>query len=112
VKINCVVNKADDVDSVDVATFARENNLKIQYINQMNLGEGSFSKVNGGEGGNCRSCNRIRLMANGCIKPCLFNNSEFNVRTYGIEKAINLAVENKPKCGTKNNTGNFYNIGG
>jgi cyclic pyranopterin phosphate synthase len=112
VKLNCVVDKPDDIDAMQVEEFAKENNLKVQFINQMNLEGGYFSKVKGGEGGNCSLCNRIRLMANGNIKPCLFNESGFNVRTYGIEEAINLAVENKPKTGTKNRTGNFYNIGG
>lgn len=112
VKLNCVVNSPDDVDAVQIAAFARDNNLRVQFINQMNLKGGYFSKVEGGEGGNCKKCNRIRLMANGDIKPCLFNDSGFNVRTYGIEKAIKLAVENKPRSGTRNMSGSFYSIGG
>lgn len=112
IKLNCVVNKPDDMDSLEISAFAKKNNLKVQYINQMNLKGGEFSEVKGGEGGKCESCNRIRLMANGNVKPCLFNNSGFNVRTYGIEEAIKMAVENKPKTGTKNSTGKFYNIGG
>ncbi|AQT84356.1 molybdenum cofactor biosynthesis protein A [Paenibacillus larvae subsp. larvae] len=37
----------------------------------------------------CESCNRLRLTADGNIKPCLYWSDEFNVRPYiGDEKAI------------------------
>lgn len=37
----------------------------------------------------CESCNRLRLTADGNIKPCLYWSDEFNVRSYiGDEKAI------------------------
>jgi len=113
IKLNCVVmDSADEPDAKAVAAFAKDNGLKVQFIHQMNLETGQFSKVEGGNGGNCNTCNRLRLTANGCIKPCLFNNNGFNVRDYGIAEAFQLAVENKPRAGTKNKSGKFYNIGG
>jgi cyclic pyranopterin phosphate synthase len=36
----------------------------------------------------------------------------FHIRKLGFKKAIQLATESKPECGTKNETGAFYNIGG
>ncbi len=78
----------------------------------MNLVTGSFSVVEGGEGGNCSKCNRLRLTANGLIKPCLFNDLGYNVREHGIEKAYQLALENKPKSGSYNKSECFYNLGG
>jgi len=113
VKINCVIRNSEDEEDAQLVTkFAKTKGLKVQYIHQMDLETGSFSKVKNGEGGNCRSCNRIRLMANGCVKPCLFNPKGFNVRQYGFDEALQLAVENKPKSGSKNQTGAFYKIGG
>ncbi|GET20229.1 GTP 3',8-cyclase MoaA [Prolixibacter denitrificans] len=113
VKINCVIRHSEDEEDAQLVTeFAKTKGLKVQYIHQMDLETGSFSKVKNGEGGNCRSCNRIRLMANGCVKPCLFNPKGFNVRQYGFDEALQLAVENKPKSGSKNQTGAFYKIGG
>ncbi|MCK7537780.1 MAG: hypothetical protein MZV63_45920 [Marinilabiliales bacterium] len=46
-------------------------------------------------------CNRLRLTANGKLKPCLFNDIEFDIRELGYEKAIEMAVELKPECGSK-----------
>jgi hypothetical protein len=46
------------------------------------------------------------------IKPCLFSNVEFSVREFGAEKAIEMALANKPLEGTQNISGMFYNIGG
>ncbi len=86
--------------------------LKVRFIHQMNLVTGSFSVVEGGEGGNCSKCNRLRLTANGLIKPCLFNDLGYNVREHGIEKAYQLALENKPKSGSYNKSECFYNLGG
>jgi cyclic pyranopterin phosphate synthase len=78
----------------------------------MDLVKGHFSNVVGGTGGNCTLCNRLRLTANGRLKPCLFSNIEYDIRELGYEKALLLAIESKPECGSTNKTGAFYNIGG
>lgn len=113
IKINCVIkNSSEEPDAKEVARFCEENNLKIRYITEMDLEKGEFSIVQGGSGGDCKHCNRIRITANGSIKPCLFSDLGYSVRDLGIEKAIDLAVGNKPKSGHENHTGKFYNIGG
>lgn len=113
VKINCVIKESKkEAEAMAVARFCKVNNLEIRYITQMDLVKGYFSTVDGGTGGDCSLCNRLRLTANGKLKPCLFNNIEFDIRELGFEQAIKLAVELKPECGSKNETGAFYNIGG
>jgi len=113
VKINCVVKESKEEEEAKAVTrFCKDNNLEIRYIKQMDLVNGHFSMVDGGTGGDCSLCNRLRLTANGKLKPCLFNNIEFDIRELGFEKAIKLAIELKPECGSKNSTGTFYNIGG
>lgn len=113
VKINCVIKESKEEEEAKAVTrFCKENNLEIRYIRQMDLVKGHFSTVDGGIGGDCHLCNRLRLTANGKLKPCLFNNIEFDIRELGFEKAINMAIELKPECGSKNETGAFYNIGG
>jgi cyclic pyranopterin phosphate synthase len=113
VKINCVVKESKDEDEARaVACFCVDNDLEIRYIRQMDLVRGHFSTVDGGTGGDCSLCNRLRLTANGKLKPCLFNNIEFDIRELGFEKAIMQAIDLKPECGSKNQTGTFYNIGG
>jgi cyclic pyranopterin phosphate synthase len=113
VKLNCVVwNSSDEPNARAVADFAEGRGLKVQFIHQMDLETGQFSRVEGGNGGNCLYCNRLRITANGYIKPCLFNSKGFSIREYGISEAFQLAVDNKPREGTVNKSGKFYNIGG
>ena len=113
IKINCVIKKSpDEPDARAVKKFALDNNLKVRFIPEMDLEAGTFGRVQGGEGGNCKSCNRLRLTATGRIKPCLFSDIEFDVRKLGPEAAIKLALGNKPQSGTVNHVDRFHNIGG
>jgi cyclic pyranopterin phosphate synthase len=113
VKINCVVKEsASEPDAASVTEYCIKNGLEIRYIRQMDLVNGHFYVVNGGTGGDCSICNRLRLTSNGKLKPCLFNDVEFDIRELGYERALELATEHKPECGTLNRTGDFYNIGG
>lgn len=113
IKINCVVQQSsDESDAVSVAEYCNQNGLDVRFIQQMALYTGKFAVVEGGSGGDCAHCNRLRLTANGLIKPCLFNNIAYDVRVLGVEVALREAVLNKPECGTINTLGSFYNIGG
>ena len=113
IKINAVIYKSkEEPDAVGVRDFCIEKGLKIRYIHLMELDKGEFSVVEGGDGGDCAVCNRLRLTANGMIKPCLFSNEEYSIRELGPQEAILKAVQKKPACGTVNNIGQFYNIGG
>lgn len=113
IKINCVLLKNQNPEYVEeIKKYARKKGFQVRIIHQMDLRNGEFSVVEGGEGGNCAVCNRIRLTANGLIKPCLFSDLGFSIRKLGIDKAIDLAIGNKPESGTKNKSERFYEIGG
>ena len=113
IKINCVIDKSNlEKDAIEVSEFCRQNNLEIRFIRKMNLEKGEFWKVQGGEGGNCHSCNRLRLTSNGKIKPCLFSDLEYDIRKLGIENALNLALLNKPLSGSQSVLNKFNTIGG
>ncbi len=113
VKINCVIrNSPDEPDAKSVGEYAKSKGLEVRYIPEMDLDKGFFGQVIGGEGGDCANCNRLRLTSNGLIKPCLFSDSGFSVREVGPGKAIEMALGNKPACGTINTTSEFYNLGG
>ncbi len=113
VKINCVVFKSsDEEDAREVKEFCRTKKLQPRFIRQMNLKTGEFSIVEGGTGGDCSICNRLRLTADGMVKPCLFGDFEFSIRELGIEKALLSALNNKPEVGCMSRTREFYNIGG
>ncbi len=113
VKINCVVrNSSDEPDAKAVREFCLQQGLEARFIHEMSLASGHFTIVENGHGGDCGSCNRLRLTASGMIRPCLFNDLQFSTRELGIREALLQAIEHKPEKGSVNLTGGFHNIGG
>ena len=113
VKLNCVVSaSANEPDAVDVAQFAREQGLEVRFIYQMDLAGGKFSVVDGGTGGDCPRCNRLRLTSDGTIRPCLFSDLGFNICSLGIDEALRRAVAQKPRAGASAAGATMYAIGG
>lgn len=112
VKINCVLLGQPEDDIKQLKEYCKSHDLSLRFIHQMNLKTGEFSTVEGGEGGNCSKCNRVRLLANGDLKPCLFSDLTYNIRNLGHQEALNRTIGNKPRSGTYNQSGEFYNIGG
>jgi cyclic pyranopterin phosphate synthase len=113
VKLNCVVSQSSaEDDAIKIREFGLRMGLQVRFIRKMDLETGDFSIVEGGEGGNCRICNRLRLTADGMVKPCLFSEQEFSVRLLGAEQALLGALNAKPLKGCMNRTGSFYGIGG
>ncbi len=113
VKLNCVIQESkEEPDAQLVAAFGAKHNIAVRYIHEMRLDAGEFHVVEGGEGGNCSACNRLRLTAKGELKPCLFNDIGYKIRKVGIARAYELALANKPGSGQINNNNQFYNIGG
>lgn len=113
VKINCVVEQnKGEADAVEVAGFANKMGYQVRFIPKMDLESGSFGVVDGGSGGDCAACNRLRLTPSGMLKPCLFNDMELDILSLGYAAAIEAAIAAKPSKGKCNHTGNFYNIGG
>lgn len=113
IKINCVVKKSShEVDALAVKAYCRDNDLEVRFIHEMSLETGCFTVVEGGHGGDCRRCNRLRLTADGYIRPCLFNNLQFSTRELGIRQALEKAIQQKPERGSVNSINKFHNIGG
>ena len=113
IKINCVINtSSDEPDAQTVKAFCEEKGLFVRFIHKMNLETGEFAIVEGGTGGNCRLCNKLRLSSDGYLRPCLFNDFSFNIRELGAEKALQSAIEAKPECGTFSAKNKFNRIGG
>ncbi len=113
VKINFVrIPGENGEDEKAVREFCEQKNLQLRFIRQMNLKTGEFDAVEGGYGGICEICNRLRLTADGYIVPCLHSGLRFNIREHGIEEAFRKAVEFKPEKGTGTESHEFSNIGG
>ncbi len=112
-KINCVVdNNRDEPDALKVSQFASEKNLEVRFIHKMDLKKGEFGVVEGGDGGNCSKCNRLRLTPTGKLKPCLFSDLETDIKKVPPAEAIMMALKIKPDRGHENHKGDFFNIGG
>jgi len=113
VKINCVIDRSsEEPDARSVLEFSRQHGLSVRFIRRMNLATGDYGAVEGGDGGRCSQCNRLRLTANGKVKPCLFSDLEYDVRELGPEKAMKMAISWKPATGTYSLSGKFYITGG
>lgn len=113
IKINCVLTQSiTETDKEELKSFCDREDLQLRFIHEMSLEKGEFSVVEGGEGGKCSSCNRLRLTAKGDLMPCLFSSMGYNIKELGIENAFKMAVGLKPKSGHHNKVGSFYNIGG
>ena len=113
VKINFVrIPGMNEADEKAVKAFCEEKNLKLRFIRQMNLKTGEYYPVEGGSGGNCSICNRLRLTADGYLVPCLHSELRVNIRESGVEKAFLQAIELKPEKGVGTKSHEFSNIGG
>ena len=114
VKLNCVVDNSSEGknDAEFVRQFAEANGLQVRFIRMMNFEEGSFSIVDGGSGGDCQRCNRLRLSSNGQIRPCLFSDISFSVRQLGPVEALRQAVLGKPQAGGACTHNWMHGIGG
>jgi len=113
IKINCVVNKSsEESNALDVLDFCNKNGYQVRFIRLMNLAEGKFWKVEGGLGGDCPRCNRIRVSCDGKIFPCLFSDISYDMRELGIENAITKSICNKPEKGSISTQKSFSRIGG
>jgi len=113
VKINCVVDHSSaEPDAQEVKAFCAQKGLETRFIHRMDLENGCFTQVEGGEGGDCSRCSRLRLTADGKIKPCLFDDLEFDIRKLGIREAMLKAIHLKPEKGSTNRINSFHNIGG
>ncbi len=113
IKLNCVVEQSSsEPDARQVAQFAAGNGFEVRYIRRMDISTGKFWQVEGGSGGDCKRCNRLRLMSDGMIRPCLFSDLVFSVRELGTKEALRQALEAKPESGMASIENRFYHIGG
>ena len=100
IKLNCVVERSsDEPDARGVARFAEENSLEARFIPRMDFRTGTFGVVEGGTGGDCSQCNKLRLSCDGQVRPCLFSDLSFGVRELGVIGALEQAIRSKPEMG-------------
>jgi cyclic pyranopterin phosphate synthase len=115
IKINMVI--LDDTTEEDIEqmqTFCRQKNLRLQKIMQFSLCDRSdlSRRFAADRPPECSRCNRLRLTADGFLKPCLFSDHEIKVDFNDIRSSILKAVAKKPKNGSSCRKRLMSQIGG
>ncbi len=114
-KINMVLIPGVNDDEVEsMKKFCRENGLLLQRIHHYSLCdlESARQELPAERPLSCHVCNRLRLTADGKLKPCLFSDREFAVDFADIAASLEKAVRAKPHHGVScRNRGNWQ-IGG
>ena len=112
-KLNVVlVDGFNDDEKEEFKKYAEENDLQVRFIKKMDLKNGNYYGVEGGEGGNCSICNRLRVTADGKIRSCLFSDDEIDLRKIGFDAGLRRAIEEKPEKGHRSIKREMVQIGG
>ena len=114
-KINMVlIPGVNEGDAGAMAAFCRAKGIALQRIHHYSLRER-------GDGGDpleaerphaCARCNRIRLTADGKLKPCLFSDAEIAVDPADIAGSLKRAIREKPARGASCTVRGNWQIGG
>jgi len=115
IKINMVI--LDDTTEEDIermAAFCRQRGLRLQTIMQFSLYDRAdrSSRFRTERPPQCSQCNRLRLTADGFLKPCLFSDNEIRVDFGNIAASIRRAVAGKPVNGNSCRNRIMSQIGG
>jgi cyclic pyranopterin phosphate synthase len=115
IKINMVLIPGFNQDEVGpMDDFCRRLGFRLQRIHHYSLHDlrTARSHLAAERPPACAVCNRLRLTADGKLKPCLFSDREFAVDFSDIRASLEQAVRAKPRqgmsCGNRQN----WQIGG
>jgi cyclic pyranopterin phosphate synthase len=114
-KINMVlIPGVNDDEVVNMKNFCRENELLLQRIHHYSLYDlkSAQRELPAERPLSCHVCNRLRLTADGKLKPCLFSDREFAVDFSAIPASLEKAVLAKPRHGVACRTRENWQIGG
>lgn len=73
----------------------------VARLYQIKDGHGKIGIINAMSHSFCHLCNRIRITADGKLKPCLFSQDEYDLRHLNkedMENVIKDAIFHKPRC--------------
>ncbi len=113
IKINVVVmENTPDHEIQDMENFCTEKNLTLQLINHYDLSSEKKNTYKFDRPPKCAVCNRIRLTADGILKPCLHSNQEIPVNPDDIISSLRKTILDKPENGSVCTNRNMIEIGG
>ena len=113
IKINMVVLKGINENEIeDIKKFCRKKNIRSQLINHFNLKQDKNDQYLFDRPPKCGNCNRIRLLSDGVLKPCLHSETEYKIDMANIRKSLIEAILSKPERGSACNSRKMFEIGG
>ena len=113
IKINMVVmNDTEDSEIAALKEFCFSKGLILQLINHYELSQEKRNAYTYDRPPKCSACNRIRLTADGFLKPCLHSNQEIPLNSNNLEGSITQAILDKPENGAVCTNRSMIEIGG
>jgi cyclic pyranopterin phosphate synthase len=112
-KLNMVVTAGTaELDIDRMREFAESKGMELQLIAHYNLDVTKHDNYTFDRPPNCAECNRLRLTADGVLKPCLHSNVEVPVDLNDPAASLLEAVRQKPAAGSVCTNRNMMSIGG
>jgi cyclic pyranopterin phosphate synthase len=115
IKINMVILDDTTEEKIEkMQTFCDEQGLQLQKIMRFSLYDRAdlSRRFKTQRPPKCSTCNRLRLTADGYLKPCLFSDNEVKVDFDNIANSILRAVAKKPENGSSCRNRFMNQIGG
>lgn len=112
-KINTVVfDETSEDELAELSRFCESVGARHQLIRRYSLSGEKTDDDGYDRPPRCGECNRIRLLANGSLRPCLHSNLEIPVDLSDIEESIRRCVMAKPGRGSSCTDLSVGQIGG
>lgn len=102
IKINMVIfSDTTDAEIAALRGYCEKNSLILQTIKHFSLYDRKdpAGALLADRPPKCKSCNRLRITADGFIKPCLFSSHEIRIDFSNIKKSLRQATLAKPENG-------------
>ena len=113
IKLNMVVApETTEAEIERMGVFCAEKGMELQLIAHYRLDIRKHDHHRFNRPPNCACCNRLRLTAEGALKPCLHSNIEIPVDFDDPAASILEAVRAKPVAGTVCTNRSMMSIGG
>jgi cyclic pyranopterin phosphate synthase len=113
IKINMVVlQDTGEADIEAMRRFCGGRGLTLQLINHYALGEEKLDNYRFDRPPRCQACNKIRLLADGTLKPCLHSDEEIPLDLTNIEESLRRTIAGKPERGGTCTNRPMVGIGG
>jgi GTP 3',8-cyclase len=113
IKINMVISQDTSYENIlEMEQYCDSKSIELQKIREYALNKKKEDNTIYNRPPACSECNRIRLLSNGKLKPCLHSDEEIPLNLLNPKDSLIKAINNKPRCGSSCTTRNMVEIGG